>query len=85
MAQLTIGLGFMPTLEQEEALRKAAAAYPNDWAIELCDEIAIGIWSVRFLGPGLDKRFTYGPKDVDNAIRLLQNERLKQLLMQAPR
>jgi hypothetical protein len=82
MAKITIGHGFMPTPTQEAALLEAATAFPEDWTIEVSGgKCAGGIWNVRFLGPNIDSRYSYGPEDVDNAILLLQNKRLKQQLL----
>jgi hypothetical protein len=74
MAKITIGLGFMRTPAQEDKLRKAAAALPDDWTIEMFGEPGeTRIWDVRVVRPSVSNlNRAYGPANVNDAIRMLE-------------
>ncbi len=57
MARITIGLGFVRTLDQEKEWRRAAAAMPEEWEIVM---VGRGIFEVSLKGPGLDAGKTFG-------------------------
>ncbi len=80
MANITIGLGFLRTPDQENELSKAAADLPDDWTIEMSGGAhgvnSPGIWDTRVLGPDLEMRKSFGPDGVDAAISMLQGLKL---------
>ncbi len=76
MAHITIGLGFLRKPDQEKELRKAAAALPDDWTIEMSGGPggSLGIFDVVVKKPGGTEivRKSFVTDNVDDAIRFLQ-------------
>jgi hypothetical protein len=73
MAQITIGLGFMRTPDQEKEWRRAAAALPEKWVITMSGDPATHIFDVRTKGPGVDASKTFGPDDADVVLQYLES------------
>jgi hypothetical protein len=74
MANVTIRPGFLRSPDQEQ-LRKAAAALPAEWTIEMSagpNGVKPGAWELRVFGPDFDSTASFGPDGVDAAMRLLK-------------
>jgi hypothetical protein len=76
MANVTIRPGFLRSPDQEKELRKAAAALPDEWTIEMWEGAngvkPAGAWKLRVFGPDFDNTASFGPDGVDAAMRLLK-------------
>ena len=76
MANVTIRPGFLRSPDQEKELRKAAAALPDEWTIEMSAAAngarPKGAWDLRVFGPDFDRTASFGSDGVDAAMRLLK-------------
>jgi len=76
MANVTIRPGFLRSPDQEKELRKAAAALPDEWTIEMSagpnGVKPPGGWELRVFGPDFDRTASFGADGVDAAMRLLK-------------
>ena len=76
MANVTLRPGFLRSPDQEKELRKAAAALPDEWTIEMSagpnGVKPAGAWELRVVGPDFDRTASFGPEGLDAAMRLLK-------------
>ena len=73
MAKITIGSGFSRLAEEEEEMRKAAAALPADWDIEMSGDSTTGIFRVSITQPHGTAVTSFAPGESDRAVRYLQS------------
>lgn len=70
MASIQIAVGIMRSVDHEEEIRKAAAALPDDWKVEVKSNPGIG-FDVRVVGPGLALSKAFARDDAPEAVRYL--------------
>ena len=70
MASIQIALGILRSGDHEKEIRKAAAALPDDWKVEVKSKPGIG-FDVRVVAPGLALSKAFERDDAPEAVRYL--------------
>jgi hypothetical protein len=70
VASIQIAAGIMRSGDHEKEIRKAAAALPDDWKVEVKSNPGIG-FDVRVVGPGLALSKAFARDDAPEAVRYL--------------
>ena len=70
MVSIQIAVGVMRSGDHEKEIRKAAAALPDDWKVEVKSNPGIG-FDVRVVGPGLALSKAFARDDASEAVRYL--------------
>jgi hypothetical protein len=80
MASIQIADGILRAADHEGEIRKAAAALPDDWKVEVKLNPALGL-DVRVVGPGLALSKAFARDGASEAVRYLEvlSRQLQQL------
>jgi hypothetical protein len=70
VANIQIAVGIMRSGDHEKEIRKAAAALPEDWRVEVKSNPGIG-FDVRVVGPGLTLSKAFEREAASEAVRYL--------------